>query len=164
MRALREMALESAHGNRANADKLSAAQSGRAMELMNQSLIWLADKLRISYGEGALLDILRMIVKATQVYKINVNGKPIEKISPDENIGLRWSPWYSSTYADKQTQAMTLAMLRDKQLMSQETAIKTIAADYDITDPAVELALVQAELPLVDDVKPSGLPLSQSDD
>ena len=164
VRALREMALESAHGNRANADKLSAAQSGRAMELMNQSLIWLADKLRISYGEGALLDILRMIVKATQVYKINVNGKPIEKISPDENIGLRWSPWYSSTYADKQTQAMTLAMLRDKQLMSQETAIKTIAADYDIADPAVELALVQAEPPLIDDVKPSGLPFSQSDD
>ena len=59
---------------------------------------------------------------------------------------------------------MTLARLRDKQRMSQETAIKTIAADYDITDPAVELALVQAELPLVDDVKPSGLPLSQSDD
>jgi hypothetical protein len=55
VKGLREIALEGAGGSRANADKLSAAQSGRAMELMNQALIWLADKLRISYGEGALL-------------------------------------------------------------------------------------------------------------
>ncbi len=34
-RALRELALEAVGGNRANADKISAAQSGRAMELMN---------------------------------------------------------------------------------------------------------------------------------
>lgn len=59
VRCLRELALESAHGNRTSADKISAAQSGRAMELMNQSLIWLADKLRISYGEGALLSMLK---------------------------------------------------------------------------------------------------------
>ena len=47
VRTLRELALESVHGNRANADRLTAAQSGRALELMNQGLIWLADNLRI---------------------------------------------------------------------------------------------------------------------
>ena len=36
VRTLREFALESVHGNRANADRLTAAQSGRALELMNQ--------------------------------------------------------------------------------------------------------------------------------
>ena len=46
------------HGNRANADRLTAAQSGRALELMNQGLVWLADNLRISYGEGALLSLV----------------------------------------------------------------------------------------------------------
>lgn len=66
VRMLRELALETMHGNRANADKISAAQSGRAMELMNQALIWLADRLRISYGEGALLDLLNMVTKASQ--------------------------------------------------------------------------------------------------
>ncbi len=35
VRTLREMALEGVHGNRASADRLSAAQSGRALELMN---------------------------------------------------------------------------------------------------------------------------------
>jgi hypothetical protein len=50
-RELRQMALEAAHGNRSHADRLTAAQSGRALELMHQGLIWLADRLRISYGE-----------------------------------------------------------------------------------------------------------------
>ena len=52
VRNLREFALESIHGNRASPDRISAAQSGRALELMNQGLIWLSDNLRISYGEG----------------------------------------------------------------------------------------------------------------
>ncbi len=56
VRTLREFALESVHGNRADASRLAAATSGRALELMNQGLLWLADNLRISYGEGALLD------------------------------------------------------------------------------------------------------------
>src|SRR5471030_89311 len=60
---LREIALETMHGNRASNEKMSAAQSGRALELLNQALIWLADRLRISYGEGALLDLLTMVVR-----------------------------------------------------------------------------------------------------
>ena len=47
-------ALEGVHGNRASADRIAAAQSGRALELMNQGLIWLADNLRVSYGRGLL--------------------------------------------------------------------------------------------------------------
>lgn len=40
-RELRAIVLEQIHGNRAHADKISAAQSGRAMEMMCQSLVWL---------------------------------------------------------------------------------------------------------------------------
>jgi hypothetical protein len=64
VKGLRELALEGAGGNRANAEKLSAAQSGRAMELMNQSLIWLADKLRIAYGHLNTFD-WRVVMGAT---------------------------------------------------------------------------------------------------
>ncbi len=55
VRMLRELALEGVHGNRADASRLGAPASGRALELMNQGLIWLADNLRVSYGEGGLL-------------------------------------------------------------------------------------------------------------
>jgi hypothetical protein len=165
VRCLREMALESAHGNRSNADKLSAAQSGRAMEMMNQSLIWLADKLRISYGEGALLSLLRMVVKASVKFPLTCQGKKIAELNQDEPISLRWPNWYAPTYADKQTEAITLGALRTALLISQETAVKTIAASYDIADPADEIRKVEAEPPPAGtEITPKQQPVSESDD
>ncbi len=79
VRTLRELALESIHGNRASPDKVAAAQSGRALELLNQGLIWLADNLRTSYGEVGLLQLARLIVRASQIYTLVVFG---EAVSP----------------------------------------------------------------------------------
>lgn len=148
VRCLRELALETGHGNRANADKLSAAQSGRAMELMNQALIWLADRLRISYGNSGLLELLRMVVKAGQKFKLtNRDGEPLPALAAGKKLSLAWPHWYAPTYADKQTEGETLGTLRDKQLISQETALKVVATAYDIPDAADELRKIKAEPP-----------------
>lgn len=143
---LRKIALEKMHGNRTDSDKISAAQSGRAMELMNQSLIWLADRLRISYGEGALLNLLRMVVKASEKMPLKFkNGKIVEGIDAKAEIGLRWPDWYQPTADDRQNTATTLKTHVDSGVMSQETATKTIAADYDIEDVAAERAQIEKE-------------------
>ena len=68
VRTLRELALEGIHGNRASPERITAAQSGRALELLNQGLVWLADNLRTSYGEAGLLQLARLIVRASQMY------------------------------------------------------------------------------------------------
>ena len=81
VRTLRELALEGIHGNRASPDKVAAAQSGRALELLNQGLVWLADNLRTSYGEVGLLQLARLIVRASQMYSLVVLG---EEIGPFE--------------------------------------------------------------------------------
>ena len=147
VRVLRELAVENMHGNRANADKISAAQSGRAMELMNQGLIWLADRLRISYGEGALLSLLNMIIiasnKMSLVYK---DGSSVGKLEQKTAIVLRWPAWYQPTASDLQATATTLHLLVDSGILSRETAVKTIAAQYDIEDVEAELALIKAEM------------------
>ena len=148
VKALREFALEGAHGNRSNADKLSAAQSGRAMELMMQSLIWLADKLRISYGEGALLELLCMIVKARKQFPLVLkDGTEIPELNTSEPISLRWPKWFAPTQADQQIQADTLTNLREGGLISRETAVATIAPGYDIADPADEIKRIEADPP-----------------
>jgi hypothetical protein len=147
VRMLRELALESIHGNRANADKVSAAQSGRAMELMNQSLIWLSDKLRISYGEGALLSMLCKIVAVSEKYPLKVRGEEIEPLNSKAKLLLRWPAWYAPTYADKQTQAETLTTLRTGGLLSRETAVKSLADSYDIEDPQDELSKIDTDQP-----------------
>lgn len=163
VRGLRELALESAHGNRANADKLSAAQSGRAMELMNQALIWLADKLRISYGEGALLDLLRMIVAASQKYPIRLkDGTELGPLDPKAVLSLRWPAWYAPTYADKQSQAETLSTARSAGVLSQETAVKAIATDYDIEDVNKEITAINGD-PLPPSLQPPPSATSKPD-
>jgi hypothetical protein len=146
VKALREITLEGMGGNRSNADKLSAAQSGRAMELMNQSLIWLADKLRISYGEGALLELLCMVRKAAVKYPLrDKHGHAFGNVSDGHGISLRWPHWYQPTYSDKGTQATTLGELRTSGLISQETAIKSLADSYDIEDVTAEITRINAE-------------------
>lgn len=144
VRFLREIALESIHGNRSNADKISAAQSGRAMELMNQSLIWLADKLRISYGEGGLLALLRMVVLASKKVEIKVAGKTV-KLSDEQPLSLQWPRWYAPTADDRLNDANTLATLTGSKVMSRESATAIAAETYDIEDVAAENARIQKE-------------------
>jgi hypothetical protein len=144
VRTLRELALESVHGNRANADRLSAAQSGRALELMNQGLIWLADNLRVSYGEGALLALARMVLRASQVYPLRVMDREIGPLDVSERLSLKWPRWYPPTADDRHKDALTLSTLVASGQISQETAVKSIADVYDIEDVAAELALINA--------------------
>ena len=146
-RCLRETILESMHGNRSSADKISAAQSGRAMELMNQALIWLADKLRVSYGETALLDLLQMVVKVSAKFKLtDKRRRPLPALNQDAEISLRWPAWYAPTAADRQMLANALKEHTDGGHISLETATRVISADYAIEDVKAEAALAAKEV------------------
>lgn len=167
VKGLREIALEGAGGNRSNADKLSAAQSGRALEMLHQTLIWLADKLRISYGEGALLELLQMVVRASaKLPLVNKKGQQLDEMSQDKDVSLRWPQWFAPTYADLQTQATTLDVLRQSGLLSQKTAVKTLASGYDITDPEDEIRQIEKDPPPPNSpaAQPKQQPLSESQD
>ena len=134
-RELRAIALEAMHGNRAHSDRLSAAQSGRSMELMCQGLIWLADRLRISYGEGALLTLLGMACAASSRLPggLRILGETFVDLSPD-GLGLRWPDWFAPSFQDRQAQASSLVMLVQAGILSRETALGAVAAIYDIED------------------------------
>jgi hypothetical protein len=132
VRNLRELALESIHGNRASPDRISAAQSGRALELMNQGLIWLSDNLRVSYGEGALLQLARLIARASQNYSISVLGEKIEPIDPATPLNLKWPRWYPTTADDRQKDAQSVVALVSAGCMSRDAATKAVAGSYDI--------------------------------
>lgn len=142
VKSLRDLALEAIHGNRVDANKLSTAQSGRAMELMNQALIWLSDRLRVSYGEGALLSLLNMTLKANEKFPITVDGKPLPKVGKEDKVTLIWPDWYPPTATDRQANATTLKTHKDSGHISRETAVKSIANTYDIEDVAAELARI----------------------
>jgi hypothetical protein len=140
VRILRELALESIHGNRASPERLTAAQSGRALELMNQGLLWLADNLRITYGEIALLSLARMIIRASSRYELRVSQGRIPAMDPTVALSLKWPRWYPASATDRQLDASTLVTLMNSGLISRSSAVKAIADTYDIEDVAAELA------------------------
>jgi hypothetical protein len=139
VRTLRELALESIHGNRASPERITAAQSGRALELLNQGLIWLADNLRTSYGEAGLLQLARLIVRASQMYSLVVLGEPIEPLDPSAPLSLKWPRWYPTTADDRQKDVQSLTSLVAAGCISRTTALKAIATCYDMEYVEVEL-------------------------
>ena len=150
VRNLREFALEVMHGNRVNTDKLSVAQSGKAMEMMNQDLIWLSDKLRTTYGEGGLISLLKMTLKILAKNKISINDKPLPPVNPNEEITLVWNPWYSYTPDDMQKMAVALGVLTEKGLLSRETAVRSLQHEFDFEDVDMELKQIDSDVKVQD--------------
>jgi hypothetical protein len=132
VRTLRELALESIHGNRASPERITSAQSGRALELLNQGLIWLADNLRITFGEVALIRLARLIARASQTFQLVVLGEETAPIDPSVPLSLKWPRWYPSSAEDRQKDAQSLTSLVAAGCISRETVLKAIAGSYDI--------------------------------
>jgi hypothetical protein len=102
------------------------------LELLNQGLIWLADNLRISYGEVALIQLARLIARASQTYQLVVLGEEIAPIDPSVSLSLKWPRWYPSSAEDRQKDAQSLTTLIAAGCISRETVLKAIASSYDI--------------------------------
>lgn len=151
-KAIRELALENCSGNRSSPERMMAAQSGRALEIMNQALIWLADKLRTSYGEEGLLPLYRMLLRANEKVPLRLGKKkyPAGALSPfldheQLELNLKWPDWYPPTPADRAQNASALATHRTAGIISRETAVKAIQHEMDIDDPDKEIERIKAE-------------------
>ncbi len=145
VRTLRELALESLHGNRAEANRLSAPASGRALQLMNQGLLWLADNLRVSYGEVGLVALARMFIRASRIYPLMLGNCAVPALDLTATVSLRWPDWYPPDALDAQRIAETVIALVGAGQMSRETATRILAAGYDIEDVGVELERIRVE-------------------
>ncbi|OYV38814.1 MAG: hypothetical protein B7Z81_04105 [Acidocella sp. 20-61-6] len=146
VRTLREFALEAVHENRSSADRLTAAQSGRALEMMNQGLIWLADNLRISYGDGGVLAVIKMIVSASCVYNLRVMGSVIAPLNNAERLTLRWPRWYPLSADDRLKEAQAISALVNAGQISQEAAVKSLASTMGVMDVTAELKAIHEDV------------------
>ena len=165
VRVLREAALETMHGNRTMADKLSASQSGRAMELMHQALVWLAGHLRHSYGDNGLLTLLEMVAVTSRKMELTVKGRKILPIPEDAELLLRWPPWFEPTGTDMVEQANATATWRAAGAMSQQTAVRITAQTVGVDDVEAEIAEIQKDQTAIlagTALAPTGTAISQS--
>lgn len=147
IKVLREYGLEAVRGNRSSPDKLHAAQSGRALEMMNHPLITLVDEMRLTYGENGLLSIYRICLDIyhSGEFEINDGGFSPESDTCGDHLSLFWQAWYPSTGRDKLEEAQSVAIYRQNGLLSQETAIDYISEEYGIEDSEQELQYLDKE-------------------
>ncbi|WP_419729536.1 portal protein [Lichenicola sp.] len=139
---LRAIALEAMHGNRAHGDRMGAAQSGRAIELMCQGLIWLADRLRISYGDAGLLALMSMLCKASNCIAggLEVAGGAAENLDAG-GLKLVWPSWFPASFADRQAQASSVVTLLGAGVIDHTQALAIVTPLYGLggTGPPVEV-------------------------
>jgi hypothetical protein len=108
------------------------------LELLNQGLVWLADNLRTTYGEVGLLQIARLIVRASQIYTLVVFGDEIGSLASDALLSHKWPRWYPTTADDRQKDVQSLTSLVTAGCIDRATALKAIASCYDIEHVADE--------------------------
>lgn len=130
---LRERVMELVRGNRTSPDKLAAATSGYAIELMNMALTNLVKELRVSYGVGGLLELLNLIAKMSEKVSIKVGGKNISKVNVSKGLRLKWKTFYEETETDKQQKANTLSVLTQAGLLAIEQGREEAATIYNET-------------------------------
>jgi hypothetical protein len=145
VRTLRELALESVHGNRTEPSRLTAPESGRSLELMNQGLMWLADNLRVSYGEFGILALVRMMLRASRMYEICADGRTLAKLDSEAPLTLRWPDWYPPDALDRQRDVQAIESMIQGGLLSRESGLHILAPTYDIEDVTAELARIRGE-------------------
>ncbi|MFT9197795.1 MAG: portal protein, partial [Gluconobacter oxydans] len=143
-RELRLVVLEQLHGNRAHGDRIGGAQSGKAMEMMCQPLIWLVDRLRHSYGEGALLSIYRMACRFSCVLENGLRiGGTLVKDLPYCRMSLRWPAWFPSTDPELLSLTQGLVTAVSNGILSRETAVRMFAMASGNSDPNTEWKMLE---------------------
>lgn len=130
------------------------AQSAEALRVLYAGLIGFASLLRVCYGEQGLVPLCKIILrvlKATASSTINVDfvswdGKPVDPANiPDRpRVRLEWGPWFAPTATDQQAMINGAASAVAAGLLSQETAVGTIAKLYG-RDGGEELKKILAE-------------------
>lgn len=164
VRSLREYSLEVLRGNRANPEKINAVQSGRALQMLNSSLISLVGEMRISYGTELLLPIYKMMLDIikTGKYELKLAKLPPEDLD-ESDMELDWPHWYVQTPQDDVQEAQTLLTLTTGNIITRETATKTVADQYKIMDIKKELREIDRDTENMqnDDIKTNNLTKKQ---
>ncbi|MGS0646890.1 portal protein [Komagataeibacter melomenusus] len=147
-RELRASVMEQIHGNRAQADRLAAPTSGRAMEMLYQPLLWLVDRMRLSYGEYGLLALYRMVCAFSHVLEggVHIGGQDYARLDA-AGLALQWPPYFADTEAELAQLAQGLGLAVQGGFLSRQSACAIFATRAGGPAPHAEWARLNAADP-----------------
>ncbi len=139
VKMLREWALEVVGGMKADAENSRGPQSGRALEVLSQPLIWLVERMRIAYGTRGLLPVLRIILRGIKSGSLVIAG--VDAPDPDASMRLVWPSWWTPRGSDLAQQANALqtfaggSVKNPVALLSRDTVARLAATTVGLDDP-----------------------------
>lgn len=138
---LRELALESVRGDRSDPHKMNFGHSGIALKMTKSPLTSVVEELRISYGNG-LINIYNIILKiiSNKTYQVKENIQSLVN-SDMQNVylTLEWPDFYPMSPDDKVKEAQAVKTLTDSGNLSQSTAVRYLARDYNVENVDTEV-------------------------
>lgn len=143
-RYVRQCALEVMRMNRADPQKMTTAQSGRALEMMNQQFIGLLGEFRTAFGDCGLIPMLKMVLAAARVVPIFLDGKKLRPRS-DERLFLKWASFFPMTAQEEQFVGLRIRSDFEAGLISRETAVGRSCDFYDQKSVQNEIAMILAD-------------------
>ncbi len=161
VRLLREYALEVVGGMKSDSETTKGAQSGRAMELLHQALLWLVGRLRSCYGDGAFVSLLKILLLGVQRGILSIPGRDELTIDPEAPIRLVWPSWWTPRGADLLAEAQALSSLTGGvALLPRDTGTRAAAMALGVSDPN----RVVGEMTEQQDDEPDDAPDDKPDD
>ena len=147
-KVFRNLALKWIRGMRTEPERMVGMQSGRALELLHQNVIWLADKLRIAYGEGALLNLLKMVCRASHAVAggLRTADATYAGLNPGRPcVGLEITG-LSQAHTTCWRPSQALQTLTTSEIISRGTALRIVSPVYDVEDLTAEQTLIEQEV------------------
>ena len=143
VKLIREWAMETAGGMKSDQEHAGGPQSGRALEILHQALVWLVGRMRLDYGDGMMVPIIKLIIRGIKKDIVKLWGVKPEQV-PNEEYPLKlvWPSWWQPRGSDfyQTAQALLLAAggtsREGKQLMPMRAVFEAFAQAMGHPDPA----------------------------
>jgi hypothetical protein len=140
---LREWSMEVVGGMKSDQEHAGGPQSGRALELLHQALVWLVGRMRLDYGDGLMIPLIKLFLKGVTLGFVQLWGvKPTDV--PKEDYPLRnvWPSWWQPRGADLYQTAQALLLgaggssREGKQMLPMRFVFEAFAAALGHPDPS----------------------------
>jgi hypothetical protein len=112
IKAIREYALEVVGGMRSDSDHAGGGpQSGRALELLHQALVWLIERCRLAYGNRGYLPLMKLMLIGIKRGAIVIPGVDVANVDVNAPMHNVWPHWWKPRGQDLAQQASALQTL-----------------------------------------------------
>lgn len=143
VKLIREWAMETAGGMKSDQEHAGGPQSGRALEILHQALVWLVGRMRLDYGDGMMVPIIKLIIRGIKLDLVKMWSVKAEQV-PDQDYPLKlvWPSWWQPRGADFYQTAQALLVAaggtsrEGKQLLPMRAVFEAFAQAMGHPDPA----------------------------